>query len=333
MFLEIVGGIIVAYLLIILWPLVSFTNSGRSTRPGIAIDEESELKIVLSRKGFDSAAGGIASPIMPDGRMISMPIPSSADQFTFADVNAPDIDLAHILADLSRSRHVIGDHVHLDPDLDRPPASRLPGWRPALGQTGAAQTHLEKNGVGKGDIFLFFGWFRHVEKNHEAWRYVPNAPDLHVMFGWLEVGDILHVGLERDASIAAFPWIANHPHVAQPEVYLDRNNTLYMASERSSITPDARCGGGRFTRYEEALRLTASGMSRSKWSLPAWFHPGTRPALSYHSSLERWASHGDRVLLSTVGRGQEFVIDGKHYPELADWTSSLIREQSQGIRS
>lgn len=33
------------------------------------------MKIILSRKGFDSANGGIVSPIFEDGTMISFPIP------------------------------------------------------------------------------------------------------------------------------------------------------------------------------------------------------------------------------------------------------------------
>ena len=33
------------------------------------------MKIILSRKGFDSANGGTASPVMPDGTLLSLPIP------------------------------------------------------------------------------------------------------------------------------------------------------------------------------------------------------------------------------------------------------------------
>ena len=102
------------------------------------------MKLVLSRKGFDSAAGGIASPILPDGRMISLPIPGGNDNFTFADLNVPEISASALLSDLSSERHAITDAVHLDPDLDRSIQSRLPGWRPALGQTGAAQTGSRK---------------------------------------------------------------------------------------------------------------------------------------------------------------------------------------------
>ena len=35
------------------------------------------MKIILSRKGFDSSNGGCPSPILPDGTLLSMPIPSN----------------------------------------------------------------------------------------------------------------------------------------------------------------------------------------------------------------------------------------------------------------
>jgi hypothetical protein len=286
------------------------------------------MRLVLSRKGFDSAAGGIASPIFPDGRMISLPIPSQSDNFTFADINVPGIDMGGLLADLSRQRHALADHVHLDPDIDRPADNRLHGWRPALGQIGAAQTHLEKQGVGPGDVFLFFGWFRAVEHHQGQWRYVPDAPDMHVLFGWLEIDAVIQLGLQRNAAIAAMPWIADHPHVANPDAYGDRNNTLYVAPRYSRFRPETLHGGGRFVHYAEALRLTTPCNGRSKWSLPRWFHPDGRPSLSYHGSDKRWQRSGDRTLLSTVGRGQEFVIDGDHYPELEGWVSSIIRNHS-----
>ena len=37
------------------------------------------MKIVLSRKGFDSQYGKQASPILPDGTLLSFPIPSEDD--------------------------------------------------------------------------------------------------------------------------------------------------------------------------------------------------------------------------------------------------------------
>ena len=37
------------------------------------------MKLILSRKGFDSSCGEQASPIMPDGTLLSLPIPDDED--------------------------------------------------------------------------------------------------------------------------------------------------------------------------------------------------------------------------------------------------------------
>ena len=34
------------------------------------------MKVILSRKGFDSSNGGCPSPILPDGTLLSLPIPT-----------------------------------------------------------------------------------------------------------------------------------------------------------------------------------------------------------------------------------------------------------------
>jgi hypothetical protein len=33
------------------------------------------MKVILSRKGFDSGYGGYPSPVLPDGTILSLPIP------------------------------------------------------------------------------------------------------------------------------------------------------------------------------------------------------------------------------------------------------------------
>jgi hypothetical protein len=207
------------------------------------------MKVVLSRKGFDSSYGGMPSPILPDGRLVSLPIPSRTDRNTLADINFPEIDIAKLICDLSKGRLSHATQVHLDPDLDRSLRTRIEGWRPALGQTGSAQSHLAKCDVGAGDIFLFFGWFREAEQCNGTWRYSPGAPDLHVIFGWLEIDQVVPIVTHRDAALAQFPWIANHPHVASPDWYNNPLNTLYLASRQSQFAPAATFGAGRFLSY------------------------------------------------------------------------------------
>ena len=44
------------------------------------------MKIILSRKGFDSQYGKIKSPILPDGTLLSLPIPQENDTKTFDEL-------------------------------------------------------------------------------------------------------------------------------------------------------------------------------------------------------------------------------------------------------
>ena len=71
------------------------------------------MKIILSRKGFDSANGGIVSPIMEDGTLVSFPIPSK-DKDSFDDLMYCDQPYSKILEDLNYKG---GHNCHVDPDL------------------------------------------------------------------------------------------------------------------------------------------------------------------------------------------------------------------------
>ena len=50
------------------------------------------MKIILSRKVFDSANGCIVSPIFEDGTMISFPIPS-CDKDTYDELNYKAVEI------------------------------------------------------------------------------------------------------------------------------------------------------------------------------------------------------------------------------------------------
>jgi hypothetical protein len=127
-----------------------------------------------------------------------------------------------------------------------------------------------------------------------------------VIFGFLEVGDVIEL-----ARAQAPAWAHEHPHV----VARDRpNNTLYVARR-----------AGVFRRYDDRLRLTSPGATRSVWRLPAWFAPRGRPPLGYHGDPARWREHGAHVELASARRGQEFVLDTAHYPEARGWLAALQR--------
>ncbi len=193
------------------------------------------MKIVFSRKGFDSASGGGPSPII-DGRPVSLPIPSSGGSGTTWD----DLGLGEQVARASRGRHSGDEECHHDPMF-------LPDGTCLFGQCGAAQTHLANREVGVGDVFVFFGLFREGRE-----------PPHHRIFGYLEVAEALVVA-ELTAARRAELIRHGHPHAIAPYAL---NDVIYVGNGRTVSTAP------------EILRLTAAGEKPSTWARPAWLKPG-----------------------------------------------------------
>lgn len=292
------------------------------------------MKIILSRKGFDSSSGGCPNPILPSGRLLPLPIPDAQSPIRYSDLNYNDseeggLNVGRIVKDLSGGRITPKAKAHLDPDLERSLCSREPGWRPLFGQSGAAQGHLMKQGVGPGDLFLFFGLFQQVawDKSAETkgrWRFVKSSPKRHLLWGWLQVDRMEDVKL---LSADALPWARLHPHFHGKR---EGANFLYLPREKLSLGPLSKQlnGAGCFERFKPGLSLTApEATSPSRWLLPAWFHPGEGlEALSYHSKPWRWHKENGLVCLQSVARGQEFVLDADQYSEAKSWALSIIKE-------
>ncbi|XUW93631.1 hypothetical protein OH764_36400 (plasmid) [Burkholderia sp. M6-3] len=276
------------------------------------------MKIIFSRKGFDSQYGRVPSPILPDGSLQTFPIPSRYGR-PLGDIQCPLGPLHHLAGDLTDGAITARTSVHLDPDLTEGSAARLSGWRASLGQVGSAQKHLAKQGVGPGDVFLFFGWFRKTENVAGRWRYVPGAPNVHALFGWLQIGEVHRVGASECP-----PWLADHPHVQ----YADRigvDNTIYVADDRLAGLRQRAPAAGTFRNWGAGLQLTAPGSSRSIWRVPRWLlRNPDEPALSYHRDPARWRVEDDWAIVQTVGKGQEFVIDVGDCKEASQWLQGLV---------
>ncbi|MFC1746596.1 hypothetical protein ACFL35_21570 [Candidatus Riflebacteria bacterium] len=281
------------------------------------------MKIILSRKGFDSAYGKVPSPIFPDSRLLSLPIPSKSSPIKYEDIKYSGIPVAKLVFDLSKGKIQKKYRAHLDPDLNKAARPRLKGWRPIFGQTGAAQGHLKKQGIAANDLFLFFGWFRKatIERDNR-FGYIKGALDMHLIFGWLQVAEICPV----NKSLARkYPWAAYHPHF-----YGDYsiNDTLYIARKNLFFPglPSTLPGGGTFEYFHPELKLTKPGSTkRTLWQLPAWFYPaGKNSVLTYNANPDNWQIEKDRVLLKSAGRGQEFVLDVDDYPDVIGWVKEFF---------
>lgn len=279
------------------------------------------MKLILSRKGFDSSAGGKPSPIFPDGLMISLPIPDKASPIAYQDIlGNQHASVGELVEDLAKRPPA--HRAHLDPDLSAHALPRMRGWRPIFGQEGAAEKHLENHGVGAGDVFVFFGRFRRVERTAARWQYVRSCRPVHVIFGWLQVAEMVPVCEWPSGA----KWAHYHPHFHRQR---HEANVIYVAAERLALPglkSSAIPGAGLFPCFTRQLQLTEPSCRRtSRWLLPECFDPkDRRSVLTYHGDQSRWRKVKDGVMLKAASRGQEFVLDCDDYPEAVNWLRELM---------
>jgi hypothetical protein len=304
------------------------------------------MKIIFSRKGFDSGYGRVASPIFGNNEMFSLPIPSQQGT-RYADLRTcsgrPVGKIARDLTSDFRNQDWCLDsssRAHLDPDLSHRYYCRAANWRPLFGQCNAAQGHLEKQKVQAGDIFIFFGWFRRVHEEQGRWAYVKDGTEesrqgIHSIFGWLQIQAVKNI---KDTRGSLPDWSRDHHHVKYfTNKNSPRNNTLYIASEKLRLGNESfeAPGGGAFRSFFDELQLTRRNQqnkySRCVWEMPGWLHPSRRKSvLSYHSNMDRWTKSGSKTILRAASRGQEFVLDAEHYPEAIPWLKNLFE---MGLRN
>lgn len=217
------------------------------------------MKVILSRKGFDSSNGGIVSPIIDGENMISFPIPSN-DGDKYDDLYYGNDPYSRILRDL---KYKDGVTCHVDPDLDLSRRiSTIAEWEPIFGQINSSATYLLNTvKVEAGDLFLFFGNFHHVTKIDETYTYIRNSGDfykdhdLQVIWGYLQIGKIITDSKEQEKYF----W---HPHSIKIRTG-DDTNVMFIASERLSFNLNLK--GAGLLKYDVDRVLTAKGCSKARW--------------------------------------------------------------------
>ncbi len=247
-------------------------------------------RLVLSRKGFDSDFGGRPSPILPDGQMLSLPSPIRGATSATPTAALQTASATWSCCSGSASRRSV---------------SQRPNG------------HLRNQGIGPGDLFLFFGLFSPTTQLPDGrLRFAGQRDWIHVLWGWLEVDRVLPV---TDELLTELPWAGDHPHWRAR--HLDRyrrHNTLYVARQHSTLVPGLP-GGGLFAEFRPLLRLSRPGSTRSVWRLPMALHPDRTQVPLTGQSPTAWSMEGDSAVLRAAGRGQEFVIG------MQDGTRAWIR--------
>ena len=137
------------------------------------------------------------SPIFPDGSIYSLPIPGCDEDVpvTYGDLYHEDehapISIGQVVEGLTRDRPTqwtSGDGAFISTDIRENFRGEIEGSKGMFAAEDAQQGHLRKQGVGRGDMFLFFGIFQRVEQVRGGWRFVRGAPRQHILFGMVAIG-------------------------------------------------------------------------------------------------------------------------------------------------
>lgn len=294
------------------------------------------MKIIFSRKGFDSQYGGIASPIIA-GRPITLPIPAADDGdpsvTTYADIQG-EPSFGRLASDLTKGKLNGASRCHMDPDLEFTRLPRSEGWRGNFGQSGGPLGHLMNQDVRAGDLFLFFGLFADAEIVDDRWKIVGTPH--HRIFGWLAVGETINLShdkteAKRQSEIARYPWLDGHPHIlAGYQRRWPGKNAIYVAAHEFKVDDTltvAGCGVLKARVCLSAPDQPHNAYKKSLWAVPDWLNPKREGCgLSYHGSPSRWS----QSTLQSVAKGQEFVANvSNHRAEAAVWLKGVLEEQAQ----
>ena len=264
-------------------------------------------RIVLSRKGFDSSSGGSASPIFQDGRIFSLPIPEPypPSPKKYKELHFNGISGIDALKECPSKSVSANDYCHYDPALNKNEG--------IFGQHWNAQTELLNNGVGGGDLFLFFGFYR---------NFFSKGRELHHLFGWLQIDKII----EGDKEIRNYLNINNleHPHGYRKSNKYKENNTIYIGKRDLIIGNKKKLnkGYGLFKKTHTDLILTGeSAASKGRWKLPKKYFSNSKKDI-FLNRLD-WLDK-EECLVNNFRRGQEFILDSEKYPRIVGWADNLI---------
>lgn len=268
------------------------------------------VKISLSRKGFDSSAGAMGSPVI-DNRFISLPIPEAGSGIFYNQLklDGGDQDFLSILRQLGAKQY---SECHMDPNLNPKlyGLKRENGWEPAFGQDGNAASQLSE--FEPGDIFLFFGKFQHVhiENGNFKWR---NKRYFHAIYGFLEIGEVVNINTQlTEDHIKLY---GSHPHVANRDAgFYSERSTLFIPA-KNSIHGFKKTSG--IFNFHSDLVLTRDENELTDWLMPL-------PFRNKHFDVIGSVPRNGRV--NARGRGQEFV--GETDKALIDWIKEMIQSHT-----
>ena len=266
------------------------------------------MKVILSRKGVDSGNCAVNNLIVNEKNFIVFPIPYENEIFCYQDIKL----YANLWPKLFKNNKFKKELApqktcHLDPNIQN--FLQEKNFIASFGQSGGAQTQLDKQNIGIGDIFLFWSGFDKVTE--QAADFTPDKffKNKHVIYGFIVVGDIIRTynldETQCKAYESKYPSLVNNPHWNEENYKNNKNNTIYVAKQN---------GFGMF-KFNEKLILTAPYSSaRTNWLVPELANCAIKNlnAKSFDASGK----------ITILGHLQELVLDSEN---AISWAKNLIK--------
>lgn len=259
------------------------------------------MKIIFSRKGFDSKAGGFPSLIFPDNQLFSIPIPSNTSHCDYSRLTFKyeDEPIRNILNQVTKNKIHNGslyecDYAQAMQGCHHDPMLIKESNRLSLGQAEQAESHLRNQEIASDDIFLFYGWFKRIVLVDGRWMYDHSERDIHLIWSWMTVGEVIKLDNNNqvNSALQKFPELNVHPHLMTG--WTATPNSIYLSKEHSlPLFSDTRC-----------LTDMENYTGRSRWRLPSCFNQPQ--AFTY---LRSFSLEDNDVIINFRGYGQEFVLD------------------------
>ena len=287
------------------------------------------MKLILSRKGFDSAHGGCPSPIL-DGQLCSLPIPDAGSPTPYGKISLQRLgDRANRRRSDARPSHTRATGAHLDPDLRRDALPRAARWRPIFGQAAAAQSHLATSGDKPGRPVSFL---RMLSASRAGRRRIPLRPrraessrHLRLAAGRAEIARA------TDELATEIPWAAgSSASRARPiDTKTTRSISRATGSRLSAIKAN---GGGTFERLAPSLILSKTDpyVNCSTWRAAAMVRAERAPCplLSLEGkSLDELRDFDASCSLPIPARSS--CSTSSEYPEARGWLRSIFRDANR----
>lgn len=289
------------------------------------------MRVILSRKGYDSSFGSITSLVLHKrnntDEIIMLPIPCDNDTAIYNDLKlSEDKNFFEKLIKLPGYEKLKNKKCHADPNLvdffcDKESNGGFVG---SIGPHNTAYSHLRNQGVTvgddlkdkDGDLFIFYGVFREAHENGDGSISLDDCKKRHMMFGYLQIGeDISNENIKKYTE--EHKWMKNQPH-SNLDKYKDNSNHIFVAREKLSFAPELNgYGMFNFSKDNQLLYLTKNGSER----LTDWHVEGLKNRKISWNAGRCFDENGD---IQVAKRGQEFVLEG--IDEAEKWAIKLIKK-------